>query len=152
MALSPKPKTVDRMLTRNASMTGSFRSMTRMPRKLTSGRLVANAGLMKNSNVRAEQESDRRSQGSASQIPLISDFIGSAPPRVAQAPTTYRDHAARGSFEEIRPGDVIWIPPGEKHRHGASATTAMTHTAIQERLDGRTVDWMEKVSEQQYGQ
>jgi quercetin dioxygenase-like cupin family protein len=52
--------------------------------------------------------------------------------------------------EEIRPGDVIWIPPGEKHWHGATATTAMTHMAIQERLDGMTVDWMEKVTDEQY--
>ena len=57
-----------------------------------------------------------------------------------------------GPIEEIRPGDVIWFAPGEKHWHGASATTAMTHIAIQERLDGKTVDWMEKVSDEQYGQ
>jgi quercetin dioxygenase-like cupin family protein len=55
-----------------------------------------------------------------------------------------------GSVEEIRPGDVVWIPPGEKHWHGAGPTTAMTHLAIQEKLDGRAVDWMEKVSEAQY--
>ena len=55
-----------------------------------------------------------------------------------------------GPIEEIRPGDVIWFPPGEKHWHGATATTAMTHIAIQEQLDGRTVDWMEKVSDEQY--
>ena len=55
-----------------------------------------------------------------------------------------------GPIEEIRPGDVVWIPPGEKHWHGASATTAMTHIAIQERLDGKAVDWMEKVSDEQY--
>jgi quercetin dioxygenase-like cupin family protein len=55
-----------------------------------------------------------------------------------------------GSVEEIRPGDVIWFAPGEKHWHGASPTTAMTHFAIQERLDGKTVDWLEKVSEEQY--
>ena len=52
-----------------------------------------------------------------------------------------------GPIEEIRPGDVIWFPPGEKHWHGATATTAVTHMAIQERLDGRTVDWLEKVSD-----
>ena len=52
-----------------------------------------------------------------------------------------------GPVEEIRPGDVVWFAPGEKHWHGASATTAMTHIAIQERLDGQTVDWLEKVSE-----
>ena len=57
-----------------------------------------------------------------------------------------------GPIEEIRPGDVIWFAPGEKHWHGAGVTTAMTHTAIQERLDGKTVDWMEKVSDEQYGQ
>ncbi|WNR46943.1 (R)-mandelonitrile lyase [Paenibacillus roseipurpureus] len=55
-----------------------------------------------------------------------------------------------GQIEEINPGDVVWFPPGEKHWHGASPTTAMTHIAIQERLDGKTVDWMEQVSEKQY--
>ena len=53
-------------------------------------------------------------------------------------------------IEEARPGDVIWFPPGEKHWHGATPTTAMTHIAIQEQLDGKAVDWMEKVSEEQY--
>ena len=52
--------------------------------------------------------------------------------------------------EEIRPGDVVWIPPGEKHWHGATSTTAMTHIAIQEQLDGKTADWMERVSDEQY--
>ncbi|MBN8939620.1 MAG: cupin domain-containing protein [Rhizobiales bacterium] len=56
-----------------------------------------------------------------------------------------------GPIQEIRPGDVVWIPPGEKHWHGATATTAMTHIAIQESLDGKTVDWLEQVSEEQYG-
>ena len=55
-----------------------------------------------------------------------------------------------GPIEEIRPGDVVWIQPGEKHWHGAAPTTAMTHIAIQEKLDGRAVDWMEHVSDQQY--
>ena len=55
-----------------------------------------------------------------------------------------------GPIEEIRPGDVIWFSPGEKHWHGATATTAMTHIAIQECLEGKTVDWMEKVSDEQY--
>jgi quercetin dioxygenase-like cupin family protein len=55
-----------------------------------------------------------------------------------------------GPVEEIRPGDVVWIPPREKHWHGATRTTAMTHIAIQEQLDSRTVDWMEKVSDEQY--
>ena len=55
-----------------------------------------------------------------------------------------------GPREEIRPGDVVWFAPGEKHWHGASATTAMTHIAIQEKLDGKAVDWMEKVTDEQY--
>ena len=56
-----------------------------------------------------------------------------------------------GPIEEIRPGDVVWFAPGEKHWHGASPTTAMTHIALQERLDGKVVDWMEQVSDEQYG-
>ena len=55
-----------------------------------------------------------------------------------------------GPVEQIRPGDVVWFPPGEKHWHGATPATAMTHIAIQERLDGKTVDWLEKVSDEQY--
>jgi quercetin dioxygenase-like cupin family protein len=55
-----------------------------------------------------------------------------------------------GAIEEIRPGDVVVFAPGEKHWHGAAPTTAMTHTAIQEALDGKAVEWMEKVSDEQY--
>ena len=55
-----------------------------------------------------------------------------------------------GSIEDIRPGDVVWFAPGEKHWHGASATTAMTHIAIQEAQDGKSVEWLEKVSDEQY--
>jgi quercetin dioxygenase-like cupin family protein len=55
-----------------------------------------------------------------------------------------------GSREEVRPGDVIWFPPGEKHWHGATATTGMTHLAIVEKLDGKTADWMEQVTDEQY--
>lgn len=55
-----------------------------------------------------------------------------------------------GPVEEIHPGDIVWFPPGLKHWHGATATTGMTHIAIQEQLDGKTVDWMEKVSDEQY--
>jgi quercetin dioxygenase-like cupin family protein len=57
-----------------------------------------------------------------------------------------------GPIEEIRPGDVVWFPPGEKHWHGAAPTTAMTQIAIQEQLDGKTVDWLEQVTEEQYRQ
>ena len=55
-----------------------------------------------------------------------------------------------GPIEEIRPGDVVWIAPSEKHWHGATATTAMTHIAIQEQLYGKTADFLEHVSDEQY--
>lgn len=57
---------------------------------------------------------------------------------------------AGGPREELRSGDVVWFPPGEKHWHGATATTAMTHIAIQEKSDGKTVEWMEQVPDEQY--
>ena len=56
-----------------------------------------------------------------------------------------------GPVEAIRPGDVVWIAPGERHWHGAAPQTAMTHIAIQEKLDGKAVEWMEPVSQEQYG-
>ena len=55
-----------------------------------------------------------------------------------------------GPIEEIRPGDVVWIPPTEKHWHGAAPTTAMTHIAIVKKLEGKSADWMEKVTDEQY--
>lgn len=61
-----------------------------------------------------------------------------------------RAQSEGGPVEEIRPGDVVWFAPGEKHWHGAGATSAMTHIAIQEALDGKTVDWLEPVSDAQY--
>lgn len=55
-----------------------------------------------------------------------------------------------GPVEQVRPGDVVWFPPNEKHWHGAAPTTSMTHIAIQEKKDGKVVDWMEHVTEEQY--
>ena len=55
-----------------------------------------------------------------------------------------------GRIEEIRPGDVVWCPPGEKHWHGAAPTTAMTHISVVEQLEGRSADWLEHVSDEQY--
>jgi len=55
-----------------------------------------------------------------------------------------------GPIEEIRPGDVVWFAPDEKHWHGAAASTAMTHIAVQEQLDGKAVEWLEHVSDDQY--
>jgi len=56
-----------------------------------------------------------------------------------------------GPAEEIRPGDVVWIPAGVRHWHGAARTTGMSHIAIAEALDGKVVDWLEKVTDEQYG-
>jgi quercetin dioxygenase-like cupin family protein len=107
-------------------------------------------------------------------VRIDSPFKGSAPARVAGAIVTFEPGARTawhthplgqtlivtagggraqrwgGPIEEIRPGDIIWFPPGEKHWHGAAPATAMTHIAIQENLDGKAVDWMEKVSDEQY--
>ena len=108
-------------------------------------------------------------------VRIDSRFQGSAPARVGGAFVTF-EPGARTAWhthplgqtlivtsgcgwaqcegapkEEIRPGDVVWIPAGEKHWHGATATTAMAHIAIAEALDGTSVDWMEKVSDAQYG-
>jgi quercetin dioxygenase-like cupin family protein len=58
--------------------------------------------------------------------------------------------AEGGPVEEVRPGDVVWFPPGQRHWHGATPTTAMTHLAIQETLNGKNVDWLEKVGDAQY--
>ena len=58
--------------------------------------------------------------------------------------------AVGGPVREIRPGDVVWIPPGEKHWHGASPTNSMTHIAMQEALDGNYATWMEKVTDAEY--
>jgi quercetin dioxygenase-like cupin family protein len=58
--------------------------------------------------------------------------------------------AVGGPTQEIREDDVVWIPPGQKHWHGATPTTSMTHIAIQEFLDGNNVEWMEKVTDEQY--
>jgi len=61
-----------------------------------------------------------------------------------------RAQRAGGPIEEVRPGDVVWFAPNEKHWHGAGTTTAMTHIAIQEKLEGKVVDWLEQVSDEQY--
>ena len=61
-----------------------------------------------------------------------------------------RIQAKGGPIKELRPGDVVWIPPGEKHWHGASPTNGMTHLAMQEAQDGNAVTWMEKVTDEEY--
>ena len=61
-----------------------------------------------------------------------------------------RAQRSGGPIEEIRPGDVVSFPPGERHWHGAAPTTAMTHIAVQEQLDGKAVEWQEHVTDQQY--
>src|SRR6476619_3372510 len=107
-------------------------------------------------------------------VRIDSPFQGEAPARVGGAIVTFepgartawhthplgqtlivtfgRGRAQRegGPIEEIRPGDVVWFEPGAKHWHGASPTTAMQHIAIQEALDGKAVEWLEKVTDAQY--
>ena len=107
-------------------------------------------------------------------VRLESQFRGDAPARMAGAIVTFEPGARTnwhmhplgqtlivtkgsglvqrwgGSREEIRVGDVVWIPPNTKHWHGASESSSMSHVAITEALDGKTVEWMESVSEQQY--
>jgi quercetin dioxygenase-like cupin family protein len=107
-------------------------------------------------------------------VRIDSSFKGAAPARVAGAIVTFEPGARTawhthplgqtlivtagcgrvqrwgGPVEEIRPGDVVWFPPGEKHWHGAGPTAAMTHIAVQEQLEGQAVDWLEKVSDEQY--
>ena len=72
-----------------------------------------------------------------------------SPPRIITAGCGWVQREG-GPVEVIRPDDVVWFSPAEKHWHGATATTGMTHIAIQEALDGKVVDWMEKVSDEQY--
>lgn len=107
-------------------------------------------------------------------VRLDQAFKGSEPARVAGAIVTFEPGARTawhthplgqtlivtaglgwaqregGSVEEIRPGDIVWFPSGEKHWHGATATTAMTHIAIAEAEGGKSVDWLEKVTDDQY--
>ena len=107
-------------------------------------------------------------------VRIDAPFNGTAPARVGGATVTFEPGARTawhthplgqtlivlagsgraqrdgGPVEDIRAGDIIWFEPGEKHWHGASATTAMTHIAIAEALDGKVVDWMEKVTDEQY--
>jgi len=107
-------------------------------------------------------------------VRIDAPFAGSEPARVSGATVTFEPGARTawhthplgqtlivtaghgrvqrecGPVEEIRPGDIIWFSPGEKHWHGASLTTAMTHIAIAEKLNGSPVDWMEKVTDAQY--
>ena len=114
------------------------------------------------------------SQNFTGSVRVDSRFRRSAPARVGGATVTFEPGARthwhthplgqtlivtagaglvgrwRGQVEAIRPGDIVWIPPGEKHWHGAAPTTAMSHIAISETLDGRAVEWMEPVTDEQY--
>jgi quercetin dioxygenase-like cupin family protein len=108
-------------------------------------------------------------------VRIDAPFLTSAPARVSGATVTFEPGARTawhthplgqtlivtfgsgrvqregGPIEEIRAGDIVWFPPGERHWHGAAPETAMSHIAIQESLDGKNVEWMEKVSDEQYG-
>jgi len=139
----------------------------------------ANAQDAKQGNIRITRSGSQPSRKGAAQnfvgvVRVDSPFRGSDPARIGGAFVTFEPGARTawhthplgqtlivtaghgwvqsegGAKEEIRPGDNVWIPPGEKHWHGATATLGMTHIAISEALDGKTVDWMEQVSEEQY--
>lgn len=108
-------------------------------------------------------------------VRIESSFQGSAPARIGGARVTFQPGARTAwhthplgqtlivtagtgrvqrwgdGIEEIREGDIVWIPPGQKHWHGAAPNSSMTHIAIVEELDGKTVEWMEKVTDAQYG-
>ncbi len=107
-------------------------------------------------------------------VRVDSRFQGTAPARIGGATVTFEPGARTawhshplgqtlivttgvglvqgwgGPIQEIRPGDIVWIPPGVKHWHGAGASNGMSHIAFSESLDGRTVEWMEKVTDEQY--
>jgi quercetin dioxygenase-like cupin family protein len=103
-------------------------------------------------------------------VRVDSRFQGTAPARISGATVTFEPGARTawhihplgqtlivglvqewdGAVQEIRPGDIVWIPPGAKHWHGATPTNGMSHIAFSEALDGKTVEWMEQVSEEQY--
>jgi quercetin dioxygenase-like cupin family protein len=126
--------------------------------------------------TRSGSEPSRRGppQNFTGGVRVDSPFRGSAPARIGGAFVTFEPGArtawhthplgqtlivtaghgwvqsAGGPKEEIRPGDIVWIPPGEKHWHGATVGLGMTHIAISEALDGKTVNWMEQVSDEQY--
>ena len=88
-------------------------------------------------------------------VRIDSPFQRQAPARIGGAIVTFEPGARTAwhthPLEEIRAGDIVWFEPGERHWHGASPTTAMTHLAIAEMLEGKAVDWMEHVTDEQYG-
>jgi len=137
------------------------------------------AGTVENAVVVARSEAQTARPGPAEyftgSVRVEQHFQTSAPGRVSGARVTF-ERGARTAWhshplgqtlivtsgvgrvqrwgdpvDEIRAADVVWIPPGQKHWHGASPTTSMSHIAIVERLDGKGVDWMEKVTDEQYG-
>jgi len=123
----------------------------------------------------AQKPTDGPAQNFTGKVSVTGRFQGTAPARVgggavsfeAGARTAWHTHPLGqtlivthgvgrvqhwgGEIQEIGPGDTVWIPPGVKHWHGGSPASGMTHIAISESLDGKTVDWMEHVSDQQYG-
>ncbi len=142
--------------------------------------IVANAASKEQSSMRITRSGESPSQkGPAEyftgQVRIDSRFSTTAPARTGGGTVTFEPGARTawhthplgqtllitsgvgwvqieaGPKEEVRPGDIVWFPPGVKHWHGATAATAMSHIAIAEALDGKSVDWMEKVTDAQYG-
>ncbi|ASL26521.1 (R)-mandelonitrile lyase [Azotobacter chroococcum] len=150
-------------------------AMATLSSLLASAALAQEAAMVKVTRVGTQPSTQGPAEYFTGAVRIDSRFQGSAPARVGGGIVTFEPGARTAwhthplgqtlivtagvglvqqegdSVQEIKPGDVVWIPPGVKHWHGATATTGMTHIAIAESLDGKAADWLEKVSDEQYG-
>jgi quercetin dioxygenase-like cupin family protein len=150
-------------------------AMAALSSLLASAALAQEAAMVKVTRVGTQPSTQGPAEYFTGAVRIDSRFQGSAPARVGGGIVTFEPGARtawhthplgqtlivtagvglvqqwEASVQEIKPGDVVWIPPGVKHWHGATAATGMTHIAIAESLDGKAADWLEKVSDEQYG-
>ncbi|QQE90638.1 cupin domain-containing protein [Azotobacter chroococcum] len=150
-------------------------AMAALPSLLASAALAQEAAMVKVTRVGTQPSTQGPAEYFTGAVRIDSRFQGSAPARVGGGIVTFEPGARTAwhthplgqtlivtagvglvqqegaSVQEIKPGDVVWIPPDVKHWHGATAATGMTHIAIAESLDGKAADWLEKVSDEQYG-
>ncbi|TBW39916.1 cupin domain-containing protein [Azotobacter chroococcum] len=150
-------------------------AMAALSSLLASAALAQEAAMVKVTRVGTQPSTQGPAEYFTGAVRIDSRFQGSAPARVGGGIVTFEPGARTAwhthplgqtlivtagvglvqqegaSVQEIKPGDVVWIPPGVKHWHGATAATGMTHIAIAESLDGKAADWLEKVSDEQYG-
>ncbi|TKD32627.1 (R)-mandelonitrile lyase [Azotobacter chroococcum] len=150
-------------------------AMAALSSLLASAALAQEAAMVKVTRVGTQPSTQGPAEYFTGAVRIDSRFQGSAPARVGGGIVTFEPGARTAwhthplgqtlivtagvglvqqegaSVQEIKPGDVVWIPPDVKHWHGATAATGMTHIAIAESLDGKAADWLEKVSDEQYG-